>query len=404
MYRKLNENYFIQGVKKLKKQLNAAIGIVLVLGMGGTCFAQSGTAEAAAGTSDVSAGTIDTGSTRSLTFDEVLGSIEKNNKEIQMYDQKILLYQRQFDRDHQNAMLNSDKDPVNFPPGQYASVKIAIDVVPKQDEQNIKNAKHDREDALQDLKFSAEQQYLNAVNAEDQIANINAQIANTDKKIAQTKIKIQYGQLTNDALQSLEVQKSQLEASLNTPKSQLQQCELNVKQIINMDLNTGIKLTLPASKQFVKFDDSNIQAGIDNAVNNSYDMEKIIQNIAVLNIQEGIYKQYSYNDATGEVNTGLSIEDLRNNLYNTQLNLRINLWDSYYSLKNSEDLVNTENVKVQNAQLNYDNTSAKVKAGALTQLDLDSAELALQSEKINLKNAEDNYMVASEKFQYDLSK
>ncbi|MEY8000451.1 TolC family protein [Clostridium sp. Mt-5] len=387
----------------MKKKLSAIVGLatVLVLSMGSTCFAE--TAVAAPVNAAAAASTSDS-SSADLTLDGVLGGIEKNNVEIQMYDQKILLYQRQFDRDQQNASLNSDKSPVNYPAGQYAAVKIQIDVTPKQDEQNIKDAKHDRDDALQNLKFSTEQQYLNAVSAQDQISTINAQLANLDKQIAQTNAKIQQGQLTNDALQSLQVQKSQLEASLNTPKSQLQQCELNIKQAINMDLNTDVTLVLPAAKQFVKFDDSNIQSQIDNEVNNSYDMAKITNNIAILKIQQDIYKQYSYNDATGEVNTGLSIQNLQNSLYNTQLNLKINLWNSYYSLKNSEDLVQTENIKVENAQMNYDNASAKVKAGVLTEVDLDSAALALQSEKINLKNAQDNYMIASEQLQYNLSK
>ncbi|CAB1262587.1 Outer membrane efflux protein [Clostridiaceae bacterium BL-3] len=386
----------------MKKKLSVIVGLAMVLSMGSTCFAEASSAEVPADTT-AAVGTSDTTST-TLTLDQVLSSIEKNNMEINMYDQKILLYQRQFDRDHQNAMLNADKSPVNYPAGQYAAVKIAIDVVPKQDEQNIKDAKHDRDDTLQNLKFSAEQQYLNAINARDQITTINAQIANVDKKIAQTEAKIQQGQLTNDALQSLQVQRSQFEASLNTPRSQLQQSELNIKQIINMDLNTDVNLVLPASKQFVKFDDSSIQSKIDNAVNNSYDMAKITNNIAILKIQEDIYKQYSYNDATGEVNTGLSIQNLQNSLYSTQLNLKVNLWNSYYSLKNSEDLVNTENIKVENAQMNYDNTLTKVKEGVLTEVDLDSAALALQSEKVSLKSAQDNYMIALDQFQYNLSK
>jgi hypothetical protein len=387
----------------MRKKLSVLVGLAVVLTAGSTCFAETPTAAVSAADTAVAAD-VSNDSGTSLTLDGVLGSIEKNNVEIQMDDQKILLYQRQYDRDHQNAMLNADKEPVNFPAGQYAAVKIAVDVTPKQDEQNIQDAKHDRDDALQNLKFSAEQQYLNAINAQDQITTINAQIANVDKKIAQTNAKIQQGQLTNDALQSLQVQKSQFEASLNTPRSQLQQCELNIKQAIGLDLNTDVNLVLPESKEFVKFDDSNIQSRIDGAVNNSYDMKKITNNIAILKIQQDIYKQYSYNDATGEVNTGLSIENLQNSLYNTQLNLKTNLWNSYYSLKNSEDLVNTENIKVENAQMNYDNTSVKVKAGVLTEVDLDSAALTLQSEKISLKNAQDNYRIASEQFQYNLSR
>ena len=113
----------------MKKKLSVIVGLAMVLSMGSTCFAEASSAEVPADTT-AAVGTSDTTST-TLTLDQVLSSIEKNNMEINMYDQKILLYQRQFDRDHQNAMLNADKSPVNYPAGQYAAVKIAIDVVPK---------------------------------------------------------------------------------------------------------------------------------------------------------------------------------------------------------------------------------------------------------------------------------
>lgn len=396
-----HQKLLIEEVKKLKRKLCIVIGLAVFLSIGTTSMAQADVTSSTS-TADTSSA-VGNGSGVGFTLDDLLNNIEKNNIQIQMDDQKILLYQRQFDRDKQNASLSDDKSSINYPNGQYAAVKIMIDVTPKLDEQNIKNAQYARDDDLENIKFSVKGKYLDAVNCQRQINIINAQIENIDKQIEQVNAKIQQGQLTSDALQSLEVQKSNFIASLNTPKAQLQEYMLNIKQAVNMDLNIDITLQ-EVENPFVVFDDSNIQSKIDQAVNNSYDIAKITNNIAILKIQEDIYKQYSYNDATGEVSTGLQIQQAENNIYTTQLQKKVDLWNDYYTLKNSEDSVNTEQIKVDNAEMNYNNALAKVQAGVLTNVELDSYALALESEKINLKNAQDNYMILSEKFQYNLTK
>ncbi|WP_373844613.1 TolC family protein [Clostridium sp.] len=384
----------------MKKNLSIVIGLAMAISMGTSCFAKDEVSSSGTTESTVSQ---DISDYSNFTLDNLLKLIETNNKEIQMIDQKILLYQRQFDRDHQNALSYADKDKSNYPAGQYASIKVLMDVVPRQDQQNIKDAENERKETLQNIKFSLEGQYLNAVSCQRQIAVINSQIENMDKQIEQTNAKIKQGQLTSDALENLEVQKSNFITSLNTPKAQLQQYELNIKQAINVDLNMDVTLQ-EIGREFAKFDDSNIQSRIDQAVNNCYDLQKITNNIETLKIQEAIYKKYSYNDATGEVSAGLNIQDAQNSIYTTQLGKRVELWNQYYTLKNSEDTVNTQQIKVDNAKMNYDIAQAKVNAGVLTQVELDSYALALESENVNLKNAVDNYMILSDQFEYALTK
>ena len=82
--------------------------------------------------------------------------------------------------------------------------------------------------------------------------------------------------------------------AIDIPMAQLQQYELNIKQAINVDLNMDVTLQ-EIGREFAKFDDSNIQSRIDQAVNNCYDLQKITNNIETLKIQEAIYKKYSYN-------------------------------------------------------------------------------------------------------------
>ncbi len=386
----------------MRTRLSIIIGLTLALSTGSICFAAS------TGTSTPVNSTITPTNSivgdATLTLDQVLNDIEKNSVSIQTKEQKILLYQRQFDRDTMNATVikNSGTSQVNYPNGQYLNVKLATDILPRSDEQNIKDAKHDKDDSLQNLKFSTEQQYLNALTNEDQINTINDQIKNMDEQIAQTKVKIANGQLTNNDLESLEVQKTQIEASLNQPKAQLQQNLLTIKQTINMNFD-GNLTPVSTEKSFAKYDDSNIEDKINKAVDNNYNISKINNNLDILRAEEDIYKKYAYDDDSGAISTSLSIQDLENSLDSAKLTIKTNLWNGYYGLKNLEDAVETENAKVASAQSNYDTIAAKVQQGVAIQLQADSAALSLKSEKINLKNAINNYMVGVEQFEYNLT-
>ncbi|WP_416175831.1 TolC family protein [Clostridium sp.] len=386
----------------MKGKFSVVASVALAFAINTSCFAASN-AQATLNTEVPT--TVSIIGSQTLSLDQVLSYIEKNNVKVKAADAKISLYQKQFDRDKMNAELinNSGTSEVNYPRGQYVTVKLQTDVLPKKDEQNINDAKNDRDTLLNDIKFDVEQKYMDALSCQDKIDIINKQIENVDNQISIMKAKIDQGVAISTQLNSLNVQKSQLMASLNAPKAQLEQDLLSIKQAINMDLDSDLTL-VPTEKTYSKYDDSDIQDKIENAVEQSYNLKKINNNIAILEIQKDIYRRYSYNDATGEVSTGLSIENLKSSLYDTELNTKIGLWNSYYNLKNLEDTVNTEIAKVESASANYNTILAKVKEGTALSIEADSAKLSLESEKINLRNAQNNYMVAAEKFQYDLTK
>jgi hypothetical protein len=390
------------GGRIMKGKFSVVASVALAFAINTSCFAASN-AQATSNTEVPT--TVSIIGSQTLSLDQVLSYIEKNNVKVKAADAKISLYQKQFDRDKMNAELinNSGTSEVNYPRGQYVTVKLQTDVLPKKDEQNINDAKNDRDTLLNDIKFDVEQKYMDALSCQDKIDIINKQIENVDNQISIMKAKIDQGVAISTQLNSLNVQKSQLMASLNAPKAQLEQDLLSIKQAINMDLDSDLTL-VPTEKTYSKYDDSDIQDKIENAVEQSYNLKKINNNIAILEIQKDIYRRYSYNDATGEVSTGLSIENLKSSLYDTELNTKIGLWNSYYNLKNLEDTVNTEIAKVESASANYNTILAKVKEGTALSIEADSAKLSLESEKINLRNAQNNYMVAAEKFQYDLTK
>ncbi|WP_123054663.1 TolC family protein [Clostridium sp. JN-1] len=373
----------------MNKKLAAALALSFVFSMGGTCLA------AASNTT--------TSQTISLTLDDVLNNIEKDNRSIKLLDEQIDLCNKQFDNAHSNALgLEASNLNPAAAGNQYAALKIQEDVIPLEAAQAIQDTKHKRSDTLKTLKFTTEQEYMAVVNLQDQIDNIYRAIDNVNKQIDQTNLKIQQGQLTKDALNTLEVQKSQLEASLNTPKSQMQQALLGIKQALNLDLNTNLVLA-PAKKDFTKYDDSNISGKITASVTNNYDLYSIQKNIDFAAMQQDIYSKYYHNDNTNEVQAGLNVQNLKNQLDETNLDKTIDLWNSYYDLKNKEDAVQTAKAAADADEAAYSSTKAKLSQGMVTQLQLDSAELALNKDKLNLQMAVNNYMVAVDTFKYNLS-
>jgi outer membrane protein TolC len=383
----------------MNKKLTLIIALVMSMGISSSALADASTGDAAAAQGVSAASSINTSN---LTLENALNNLEKNNISIQLMDQKLVLLNKQYDDDHQNSIdISGMIYSVNKNSNEYISLKEQELIKPQQSAQEVENAKHDREDTLKDLKSNMERQYMNVVNNQDQIININASIANVDKQIEVIKAKIAQGAATSDALQKLNVQRSQLVASLNTPKSSIEQSILGVKQMLNLDLNSNLVLS-PAKKDFVKFDDSNIEDRINKSVENSYDLVKINKNIEFAKMDVDLNTKYGTNNTSGQVTSQLNLQNLTNSLNNTTLNLKINLWTSYYNMKNKEDSITAEEINLSNAQQNYDNALSKFKAGQITQLEVDSAQLALQKEQLVVQNLVNDYMVTTEEFQNQL--
>ncbi|AYD39323.1 TolC family protein [Clostridium fermenticellae] len=384
----------------INKKLAAALALTFVMSTGGACFAAD--ASTSTGTSQ-STTDVSNPSTVNLTLDDALNSIEKNNRSIGLLDQQIDLCNKQYDSAHSNSLgLQASNLNQATAGNQYAALKIQEDVVPQQAALAIEDAKHKRNNTLKTLKFTTEQQYMAVVNLKSQIENINETIANVNDQIKDTTLKIQQGLLTQDALNALEVQKSQLEASLNTPKSQMQQALLGIKQALNLDLNTNLVLA-PAQRDFAKYDDSDISDKITKSVADNYDLYSLQKNIDFMAMEQDIYSKYYHNDNSNEVQAGLNVQNLKNQLDETKLNKTITLWNSYYDLKNKEDAVQTVQATVDADQASYNSTEAKLNQGIVTKLELDSAQLTLNKDKLNLEMAVNDYMVAVDTYEYNLS-
>lgn len=384
----------------MNKKLSLIIALAMSIAISSPSLAAS-TNAATAATTTTTTQTTTTGTVNLLTnftLDEALNSIEKYNTSIQLMDQKLVLLNKQYDYDHQNA-INADDIiySVNKNSNEYITLKQAILIKPQQSARAVDDAKHSRQEALKDLKFKTKKQYMNVLNYQDQITNINNSIANVDKQIEKVNNLIKQGMATTSDLQQLNVAKSQYIAALNGPKAQIEQSVLTVKQILNVDLNSDLTLA-PAKMDFVKFDDSNIEARINKAVDENYDLDTINKNIEWAKISVDLNTKYGHNNTTGLVNAELGLQTLINKYDDTKLQLKIGAWSAYYGLKNLEDSITAEQINLENAKQNYNNALAKFQVGQVDQLEVDSKKLALQGAEIKVQGLVNNYMVTVEEF------
>ncbi|WPC42255.1 TolC family protein [Clostridium sp. JS66] len=339
-----------------------------------------------------------------LTLDQALNSVENSNIEVQSLNNKIDSLNKQLDNDKRKVIGidASGKTEANYSGSEYAGIMVQKQVTPVQDQQNIDDTENSKDEKINTVKFDLQKQYMSAVTAKEQVDNINKNITNLDEQIKQTQAKIDLGQLTKDSLNSLNVQKSKLLSQLASPYMQQQQSILNIKKYLNMDINNTLNLA-PAKKQFVKFDDTNIGDKIKEAISRDYNLNSIQKNIDIQKIQVGIQTKYAFDSLLEPMNSKADLEDLQNKLYNTNTNTDVNLWKAYYALKNKEDTVQAQVAAEESAQAAYDKAKQSFDTGLIDKVSLDSAELALNTQKVALEQAINDYMIVQEQFKYALN-
>ncbi|MBV7272645.1 TolC family protein [Clostridium sp. PL3] len=384
----------------MKKKLSLLIALAITISVSTTSLAAGATTSDTSTTTNVT-NTATTVAASTLTLDEVLNNVESSSVDLQSIDKKLEALNAQYDSDKRQvaAIDASGKSESQYSNGQYAQIMIQKEVTPLQDEQSINDEKIARDEKLNTIKFDLEKQYMNAITAKNQIDNINKNITDLDEQIAQIQAKIDLGQETKDAVNSLFVQKSKLLSQLASPNTQLQQSLLNIKKYLNMSLTSDLKL-VDAKKDYVKFDDTDIESKINSALLLDNSLSSLNKSIELQQKQVDIQTKYAYNSLTEPANSQLTLEDLQNNLSNTTTSLSVSLWSAYYALKNKEDTVQAQLVSQESAQMTYDKQKQSYDNGMIDKVTLDSAELALNTQKVSTQQAINDYMITQEKFNY----
>lgn len=332
---------------------------------------------------------------RTITLEEALDSIETVNPEIQLLDKKIDLLNSQYEKDKGlSSFPDGEIDTVDYDLQQKYNFKESLN--------NLNNAKSDRSERTKTIKNDLKKQYLNALCDQKDIDIINKSIENLNNKIDIQNTKIDAGIATENSVESLNTQKSNLQTSLNQINAQLQSELLTIRQYLNLNMSQQITLT-NTSEDYVKFDDSNIDDRIQNAVDKNPEIVKQENSLDLLKSKTGIYTDY-YAKYENQVKAfQININQSRMALDNSEINTQIGLWQSYYNLKNAENSVDAEKANLENAENDLKIAESSYDAGSTDKTAVDDANTALEQQENKLDRAVDNYMVVCESFENSLS-
>ncbi|WPC42254.1 TolC family protein [Clostridium sp. JS66] len=377
----------------MRKKLSFLIALAICLSTTTTSFAA---AESTTGNSDSSIVQVDN-SRLNLTMYDATSGIEKNNTEIKLMKDKVDSLYKQYDLDHEIGIaLDTSSSGVD-----KIQAKTQQLITPLKDQQNIKNQQFALDVRLNNLKFDMERQYLNILTSNDQIDNINKTLTNIDEQINKLQQQINLGLATNDSLNSLNVQKSQLMNQIDSINADIDSSMLTIKQYLNVDLNRNLNLA-DAKKEFAIFDDTNVSSKIDEAVAKDYGVIEAQNSLDIAKKQQEIYKQYD-NDISGGL-TGAESDLLKaqNDLVAAKANAKTNIWNKYYTLKSDENAVETQALNLKSAQSDYDKAKSNYDNGMTDKLALDTAALALDKQKNMSQRSKNEYMIIQEQFKYML--
>jgi outer membrane protein TolC len=382
------------GGKIMKKNLSLLIALAISLSTSTISFA----ADANNNTSTPANSSVQAdNSTLNLTMNDAIDNIEKNNTEINLMKDKLNPLNNQYDLDHDLSIsLKTDTPGIN-----KMQVEVQQLITPLKDEQNVKNQKYAIDVRLNNIKFDTERQYLNILTCNDQIDNINKTLTNIDEQIKKLQEQINLGLATADSLDTLNVQKSQLMTQIDSINASIDNSMLIIKQYLNIDLNRNLILTA-SKKDFVKFDDTNIEDQIKQALQKDYGISEAQLSIDLADQQKKIYTQLD-NDSSGNLsNAESSLLSAQNALVTTNVSAKSNLLNKYYTLKSDENAVETQVLSEQSAQADYDKAKSNYDNGMIDKVTLDTTALALDKQKNLDQRATNEYMIIQEEFKYML--
>lgn len=378
----------------MRKNLSLLIALAICLNTAATCFA----AGADNSTSNTVNNTVQTDtSTVNLTMDDAVNNIEKNNTEINLMKQKLVPLNNQYDLDHGMAIsLKTDMPGIN-----KLQVEIQQLITPLKDEQSVKNQKYDIDVRLNNIKLDMERQYLNILTCNDQIDNINKTLTNIDEQINKLQQQINLGLATADALNDLNVQKSQLQTQITSINDSIDNSMLIMKQYLNMDLSKSLILD-PAKKDYVKFDDTNIEDQINKALEKDYGISEAQLSVQLAEEENKLYVQNDNNSSGGVSGSESDLLTAQNNVSSTTASAKAGLWNKYYTLKSDENAVETQELSEKAAQDAYDKAKSNYDNGMTDKLAVDTAALALDKEKTMKQRTINEYMIVQQEFKYML--
>ncbi|WML36739.1 TolC family protein [Clostridium sp. OS1-26] len=330
----------------------------------------------------------------SLSLEDALNRVEKGYNQIVLDDKYIEI----LDRQHQNEI------------GRKDSLKKTSGSAPSEDEAkilnynvpvalyNLNDKKHQREVDLKSAKVTITTEYQNILAAQLKVELINKQIANLQKQIDLTKEKIKVGMAKDSDLDTYKASMATLQANLSSVKIAIDSSMITLKNDLGLDLDTELTLT-SKPMEYVKYDGSKVDAQIQGAIDNSYSLKALQQQIDNENILIDLYNRYGDTKKSTE---DITLQGLKDQLDLKPNAIKVQLKVQYNSLKSLEDGVEADKFAIEAAQISLDLIQQKYNLGQAIYLEVFNAQLQLDSAKNTLQQDIISYMTAVTSFQNSL--
>jgi outer membrane protein TolC len=210
--------------------------------------------------------------------------------------------------------------------------------------------------------------------------------------------KIKVGAAKASDIQQDKATMAKYEASLSSAENGIQSSMVSLKNDLGIDPITEVTLT-SVPLDYEKFDDADIDGKIKTAIQNSFSIKTLPDQIENAKIAYDIYKEFS--DQL-EDSTQLSIDDLQNQLDQKPKTIEVQLKIQFNTLKSSEATIEADKLSIEAAQITLDTVQANYSLGQIGYLDVLNAELQLSNSKNTLQQDIISYMTASMNFQNSL--
>jgi hypothetical protein len=319
---------------------------------------------------------------------DALKNIEYADQEMQLFDRKLALYQKQYYAslsDAVRAKSSGGSSDTDMRKREMLNWRVKLN--------NYENLKYDRADFLDNVKMKFEKNYIHGTQLQIDRDVIKKELEKLEITIKQSKLKLDLGLIKASDMDKLDSTKSQLTAQFNSVQRQLDTIMISIKKSLGIDNSKNITL-IATNKQYSKFDDSLIEERIMVTTQSSYDLEKAKKDLDLTSLEYYIVTTYSEGSSPLEADSlETSIEDKEHSLITSTYDREATLRNSYYSLKNLEDNIEIQRLNVKIANQNLLDVKTKVKLNKAIALDEMVATINLSKAENKLQSLINEYMI-----------
>lgn len=310
-------------------------------------------------------------STLNLSLEDALKMVETGNSELQLLDSKISVY----DKQNQQALARRAKVAVSD-----ENSKKDHDLNYKRTQWTLDNAKHDRDTKLKDLKAEITNQYESILALQRRAENLNKQHSDLETMIEQTNLQIELGLQIPSSIYPYNAQMAQIEAGQKLVANSIKSAMNIIKKDLGIDLDREVVLTSKLG-EYTKYDDSDIDNKIAQAVKDNYDIQKYTQDIEITQIEYNI--DFYYDDSNADT-VEASIEDKKAALKDLPVTKEVELRTVYNSLKTLEHKIVADQLTIEADQINIDTMQKKIDAGQSSSLEIIPLQSMLYTDQYTL--------------------